>query len=194
MLDGFRFEVVHAGSAGFDAAQTLVASQYERHFGTCHHHVLPNSFNMYSGDQLVGCAGFAGAADAPLFLEQYLDLPIEQSLASGTTLERAAIVEIGGLAVRHKRYVLPLMMQLAPELLQRRFSMAVCTVTAPVRGCLDKLGIAATVLGAADPARLTTAGNWGRYYELEPQVMAGSIEAGVVAISQLLALFGARAA
>ncbi len=194
MLDGFRFEVVGVGSTEFGKAQALVASQYKRHFGSLHHHTLPNSFNMYSGSQLVGCAGFAGAADAPLFLEQYLDLPVELAVSPEPNLSRAQIVEIGGLAVRHKRYVLPLMMQLAPELLHRQFSMAVCTVTGPVRGCLDKLGIEATVLGAADPAKLCSPGDWGSYYELDPQVLAGSIQTGVAAIAQLLALFSVKAA
>jgi len=78
---------------------------------------------------LTAVAGYRGAGTGPLFLEQYLDQPIEDCIWTKFTppAERHEIVELGGFAAINHRAALPLVMHLAPALYELRFKKLVCT-------------------------------------------------------------------
>ncbi len=179
------------GMTGSDlhlAACRFTEKHYKRRFGCELRHFMPASFSLYEGARLLAVAGCRGAGDETLFLEQYLDSPVETALAGrlGTAGGRETIVEIGGLAAENRAAAFELMTRLAPALLQLGYRTAVCTVNRPVRTCLDRLGIASVCLGPADSARVDTDGTeWGTYYEGDPEVLAGDIGAGVMAIETL---------
>lgn len=133
-------------------------------------------------------AGFRCAGEESLFLEQYLDLPVEATLRDklDTSGGRPSIVEIGGLAAESRHAAFNLMVALAPALLESGFVIAVCTINKPVRNCLARMGIEHVCLGVADPSRLEPGGGeWGTYYDSDPVVVAGDIRAGVRAIASL---------
>ncbi|MEX0943781.1 MAG: thermostable hemolysin [Pseudomonadales bacterium] len=180
------FRIAAPGTSDHILAQNLVAEEYRRHFGSAVSHPLAYSLNLHQDDELVGCMGFSPALDDTLFLEQYLDEPIESMIAAtmrgGAAVFREEIVEIGSFAVRRRQYALPLMIEMAQAMLARGFTTAVCTATGPVAGCLGKLGIAHVRLARADASRIPDANQWGSYYALDPVVLGGDIAAGVQSI------------
>lgn len=124
--------------------------------------------------------GFRHAGDEPLFLEQYLDQPVETALAEavGAGLERRHIVEIGGLASNGQGATVFLFAAMARYLQREGLRFAVATATGELRRIFHRAGLGALKLAEADPARLADGGGaWGSYYRTNPVVLAGSIEA-----------------
>lgn len=121
--------------------------------------------------------GFRLAAAERLFLEDYLDEPVEMAVndAFGYFIPRNRIVEIGAHASVRSRATVALWARTAREL-SGLADVAVAVLTAPLRLMFARLGIDIHDLGDADPSRLPDGGqDWGRYYELKPRVCAGLI-------------------
>jgi hypothetical protein len=144
---------------------------------------------------LVAAAGYRAAADAPLFLETYLDAPIEDVIAArtGQPVARDRIVEIGGLSAMGRRPLIELFARLAQAFDSQGLEMAVVTATAKLRRGFDLIGFDATELAPADPARLPGgAEGWGRYYDAQPVVLAGRIGATRARLDAFAARSGLR--
>lgn len=123
--------------------------------------------------------GYRDAGQGQLFLESYLDRPVEQlvSEAMGRSVERQAIVEIGCLAALPSLALVRLWCQTAEEL-SASHEVAVATLTRPLRAMFARIGLPLLQLVQADPAQIQDARAWGRYYQLDPMVCAGDIRAG----------------
>jgi hypothetical protein len=121
-------------------------------------------------------AGYTPAAAGALFLEQYLDRPVEAVLSSALAeaVPRERIVEVGNLAsAGGGRCFLP---ALGRHLASRGYRWAVFTATREVREMLLRLSWPARVLAPAARERLPDGGAaWGSYYAHEPSVMAGCL-------------------
>jgi hypothetical protein len=138
------------------------------------------SFRNRRGE-LHGVAGIRGAAEGALYLEQYLDQPIEARLraslgavAAGADIRRDEIVEVGNLAGASCRAAVRMVAQLPVFLMERRFAWIVFTATGALRQILEGFGTSLVELGRAEPASVAGAGDsWGRYYETDPRVFAG---------------------
>ncbi len=184
----YELMIASPGDHQFEAACDLARDQYSKHFGCELNHFYPKTFCLYKDGRLVACCGFRSAAEDDLFLEQYLDMPVEASLAieAGDIVARSAIVEIGGLAVLNKAEAFMLMLRLAPEFQALGFSHATCTVTSPVRRCLKKLGIQSHFLANAESERVADANDWGRYYQMNPCVLVGEIQPAIDRMAPLL--------
>jgi hypothetical protein len=121
-------------------------------------------------------AGYTPAAAGALFLEQYLDRPVEAVLSSALAepVARERIVEVGNLAAAGGGYCfLP---ALGRHLASRGYRWAVFTATREVRDLLQRLSWPARVLAPAARERLADGGAaWGSYYAHEPSVMAGCL-------------------
>ena len=123
-------------------------------------------------------AGFSPAADGALYLEHYLDRPVEAVLsdALGTRVPRGHIVEVGNLASAAKGFGCRFLPTLRGHLLEREFRWVVFTATRQVRAILEHLAFEARALAPAAPSRLPDGGvGWGTYYAHDPNVMAGCI-------------------
>jgi len=121
--------------------------------------------------------GFRSASQGRLFLEEYLDEPVETAVsrAFSRPIERSRIVEIGAHASERNRATVALWARAARHL-DEIADVAAAVLTAPLRAMFDRLGIPIVEICDADPARLTdTRSTWGRYYDLEPKVCAGLI-------------------
>jgi hypothetical protein len=124
--------------------------------------------------------GFRHAGEEPLFLEQYLDAPVEAVLGHslGTAVDRGHVVEIGGLASSGQGATVFLFAAMARHLQREGLRFAVATATGELRRIFHKAGLGALQLAAADPRRLEDGGAaWGAYYQSDPVVLAGLIEA-----------------
>lgn len=131
--------------------------------------------------ELTAVAGLRFADEAPLFLEQYLDAPVDQYLGMAGSIDRRTVVEIGSLAAPTPGQVRYMMIALTAYLHSAGYQWVVCTAISSLRNTLARMGLTPILLGSADPARLGEAAtDWGRYYEERPQVIAGHLTEAAV--------------
>lgn len=134
--------------------------------------------------QIQAAVGYQSAASGALFLEQYIDQPIEQRLsqAAGKAVSRSQILEVGNLASRSSGWTRQIILGLAPFYYRQGFEWLVITVTPRVLNSFHKLGVGLELipLCVADPNRLRhDPARWGSYFQEQPLVMAGHIGRGI---------------
>lgn len=163
-----------------------------RRFMETHGASVRPAFGQYSqierGDLTRAALGFRRAGDEALFLERYLDAPVEQvvSAAVGKPTARESIIEIGNLAADDAFAMIELWGSAANDL-GANCEIAVATLTAPLRAMFARIGVPLTVLAPAGAERADDPEAWGRYYASDPQVCAGIISQGQKAIAAFLA-------
>lgn len=144
---------------------------------------LPYLVSVACRDQPYAAIGLRTARDTALFLEQYLNSPVEDAIASrtGTPVERSEIIELGNLVSTRRGSSHLLFLLLAATLHQAGVKWAAFTGTRQVEKIIRKLGFEIHPLGKADPAGLgEKASDWGSYYAAEPVVFAGKVADAMV--------------
>lgn len=129
----------------------------------------------------VAALGYTLAASGPMFLEQYLDHPLEAALGArmADPVARAEIVEVGNLAAVHPGAARALIVSTTRLLHQLGLRWVAFTATVSLLNSFTRLRLQPQVLAVADPARLADTGRrWGNYYETQPKVMYGDIRYG----------------
>lgn len=137
---------------------------------------------------LVGAMGMRPAETGPLFLEQYLDAPVEALLSErvGESVARAGITEVGNLAAVIPGGARWLITAMTGCLHAAGSEWVVFTGGTELLNAFHRLGLYPITLGPADPARLApSSADWGRYYDQKPVVMAGRVGMAFDAMSQL---------
>ena len=130
-------------------------------------------------DNILAAVGFRFAKDEPLFLEQYLDGPIEQRLQehSHKPVAREVIAEVGNLASLGQGASIFLFAALNAYLAQHGIQIDTFTATDSLHRHFTKLGMNAVELGKANQEKLPDFGfSWGTYYKETPRVVAGSVQ------------------
>ena len=145
---------------------------------------MPTLLALPGDDGAIRAAlGVRDAGLEALFLEHYLDRPVEAILAetSGrSAISRSRIAEIGNLASVDRRASRRLFGILSLYLNAANFEWAVFTGCGSLRHLFQSLGIETLVLGRALQSRLPVEQQtWGGYYEDNPQVIAGRVRRGV---------------
>ncbi|SEG47908.1 thermostable hemolysin [Marinobacterium lutimaris] len=147
-----------------------------------------------TSQQIHAAAGFQWASENPLFLESYLDLPIEgrlRQLGQGSA-QRSQIVEFGNLATGRPGAIRQLILVLANYFGRRGMDWAVLTLTPTLINSFSRLGLVLVPLAAARPERLQASTSyWGSYYDLNPQVVAINLPANQPRL-QMLESLGVR--
>ena len=112
------------------------------------------------------------SAQNNLFIEQYLDAPIEDILARhGQIQTRSQISEIAHLYSNSRAFTLPLMLVTAISLKLKGFAVMAFTGTEHVIRLIRKTGINVSELAPANAAMLSASiDNWGSYYDSKPVV------------------------
>lgn len=123
--------------------------------------------------------GYRRAGDDPLFLECYLDAPVEDYVATALRrpVDRADIIEIGSLAAEDGFAMIALWAMAANDL-GAECDIAVATLTAPLRRMFARMGVPLQILAPATADRVADPKAWGRYYDADPMVCAGVIADG----------------
>jgi hypothetical protein len=132
--------------------------------------------------------GYSIAREQALFLEQYLDAPIESEIArrNGVPVRRDGIVEVGNLAACSPGSARAIIVRMAALLHSLELSWVTFTATRAVLNSFARLQLDVLPLAVADPQRLPDRGrNWGRYYETCPHVFAASIAAGFLQLDAM---------
>ena len=149
---------------------------------------MPQLFAVFNNRGEVLAALGIRSADSPLFLEYYLDQPIEQVLqqhdiAHNQSVSREQIVEIGNLASIDRSASARLFRFLASYLMRHGFQWASFTGCARLRAMFTHAGIETVALGTALQQKLPAhLRHWGRYYQDNPCILAGRVSHGQLLI------------
>ena len=161
------------------AVQDFIRDRFAAHYQADVRHFMPCLFGLEADDgSLHGAVGCRSAAVQPLFLERYLDEPIEHVIAarSGEAVERADVVEVGNLAARGAGMSRLLIVALTRLLATEGVRWVGFTGTPALINSFRRLGIALHRLAPADPSRLgADRDEWGTYYDAGPQVMVAEV-------------------
>jgi Thermostable hemolysin len=133
----------------------------------------------------LAAAGYTPATDAPLFVEQYLNVPVEEALTAriGAPVARHQVVEAGNLAAVGPGAARNMIVSLALLLHRLQLGWVVLTGTRTLRNTFFRLGLAPLALVHASPQRLSDCGSsWGSYFQTDPVVVAADITAGFLSL------------
>ncbi|WP_078118427.1 thermostable hemolysin [Thiosocius teredinicola] len=171
-------------------AETFVHAAFERAYGAHVQHFMPTLMSLRNDDDtLLAVLGLRIVDRQPLFLEQYLDRPVEQALsaAAGLPVDRASLVEVGNFAVGAIGGGRWLITALTAYLFGTGHTWAVFTCGPELRNAFRRLGVELVDIAPADPGRLSPqeCACWGRYYEQRPRVMAASVAQSYAVLSAL---------
>jgi len=152
-------------------------------------HFMPRLLSMSTrGGDLIAAFGLRAALNSPLFLETYLDQPIEDILQSklGRVVPREEIIEVGNLSALYPGAARWLIVALTAKLHDEGYKWATFTGTSALRNGLSRLGLRPVNLGLATLEQLPISdrANWGSYYDNAPMVMAGDIDYGYRSLLQ----------
>lgn len=165
--------------AGRDELETFVRAAFARQHGAEVRTFMPELLGFRNPlGQLTGVVGMRSAAAESLYLEHYLDEPIEAALAriAGHPVDRGQIVEIGNLAGGNCRAAMRIVSVLPDYLIARGFNWIVFTATDAVQRILARIEAPLVEIAHADADRVATAADrWGTYYRTNPRVFAGCL-------------------
>ena len=188
--DSYELHLASPGSARRVALEQFVCQRFELQHGARIRHFMPCLFGLENqAGQLLGAVGVRSGNSGPLFLERYLDEPIQSALGArlGNSVPgRGELVEVGNLAADSPGAARLLIVALTDLLVALGFRWVTFTGTPTLLNSFQRLGLTPIALGEADPARMgDELADWGSYYDNRPLVMAGDIHGGHQRLLQL---------
>lgn len=165
-----------------ESIEAYIAQRFHREYGARLSQFMPLLVVLENpqGEPLA-IAGVRSALMEPLFLEHYLDAPVEQMLqplAHGS-VPRHQIVEVGNLAAVQSGYARYLFAAMTDLLMAWEFQWLCCTGVIGVRNLFRRLDMEPVVMAPARPERIPDGGkHWGNYYQKNPHVLVGEIRRG----------------
>lgn len=160
--------------------ESVVTGHFARIYGASVSRFMPMLLGLRQHGQILAVVGLRPAADEALFLEQYLDEPVQQMISRrGFAAPRGSVIEVGNLVSTSPGLARLLIVALTHYLHTGGFKWVVFTGTPALLNSFSRLTLSPIDLGAADPARLGAGvAEWGSYYDTHPHVMAGYIPEG----------------
>jgi hypothetical protein len=181
-LSRFESALIDASHPRRQDVESFIAQRFLSVHGARINGFMPQLLALFDDQgRVLAAVGIRDASTQRLFLEYYLDNPVEQVIAerSGVASARARIVEIGNLASRDRRASRALFRILSRRLHDKGFDWVVFTGCSALYQMFATLGIETLVLGRALQARLPRdQQTWGGYYEDNPQVVAVRVDCG----------------
>ncbi len=179
-----RYEVneITAHGVGLTAAcrpevEAFIATVFRQVYGAEINHFMPELVALRDANGVLMAAfGLQSAAHETLFLEQYIDEPVEQLMLRrlGRQIAREEITCIGNLAVANPRNAGVLIAHIIRYSMSLDLPWAVSTVHHSLQNGLIKGGRDLYPLAEAAPDRLSAEERqkWGSYYRKTPQIVA----------------------
>lgn len=157
--------------------EAFIQQMFHKVHGANITHFMPKLLSLRDSENtLRAVCGLRHAENEALFLEHYLDTPIEQVLSAqvGHHVARDEILEIGNLAVLEPACIRSLLASVSVYLHGTDTKWAVFTGITTLRNALRKLHMPVQTLGEATLTRLPQAdqAHWGSYYDQQPHIMA----------------------
>ncbi len=180
------FELIEHVGGKRAAVEAFIGQHFAESFGSRVEAFMPRLFSLSNREgEICGAFGLR-SGNRKLFLEQYLDAPIDRIIAGhvGTRVERRAIVEVGHFSGAFPGAVRVMIGLLNERLHREGFEWVVFTGTTALRNAFSRLGLAPVDIQAATIDRLPPEERaaWGSYYEHAPRVLAGSVREGYRAL------------
>jgi len=180
--DGLR--ILGRADPARSGLERFIAERYECVYGAHIAHFAEHLAGLPDAHQgWLAAVGYTLASGQPMFLEQYLDQPVEKAIeqALGAAVARQQIVEVGNLAARTPGAARRVIRSMTALLHRMGRTWVVFTSTRSLLNSFARLGIEPIVLAPADPRRLPDAGRcWGSYYATRPHVMTANIPLGLI--------------
>ncbi len=188
----YRIELQDTEGAGRHTLESFIHNTFKRSYGADIHHFLPLLMSLSNHNkELIAAVGFHPAQNESLFLEQYLDNPIEDLLSCqlGDNVQRGKIMEVGNLAVATAGGARGLIIALTSYIKGAGFDWVVFTAVPSLINSFRKMGLEIIPLAKAKKERLVTGSEqWGSYYDSDPLVVAGNVNQGFENLERLLKL------
>jgi len=132
-----------------------------------------------NASEIRAALGLRSAEHSDLFLENYLDRPVEQTMATAfeQPVNRNGIVEVGNLAVGTRGDARALIIAMTALLYSAQYEWVCFTIGPVLINSFTRLGLPLIDLGAASIDHLPSSERlaWGNYYDQKPRVMAGRL-------------------
>lgn len=169
--------VVHKDAPCRAEVERFIAAVFMQAYGATITHFMPELVALRDQHGILMAAfGVRRAACERLFLEQYIDEPIEALISRqlGYPIAREDITCIGNLAVANPRNAGILIANIIQYSLDQGIAWAVATAHHSLQNGLIKAGRDVIPLATAHPARLSAEerARWGSYYRNTPQIVA----------------------
>lgn len=175
-------ETLRAADPRRAGLERFISASFSRRYGASIEHYAEVLIGVGSPDGgWVAAVGYTPAAARRLFLEQYLNEPIETLIGriTGQHVARQGVVEVGNLAAHSAGAARWLIAHMTMRLHRERYAWVAFTATQALLNSFARLGLASRVLAHADPHRLADHGaRWGSYYAERPRVVVSAIAPG----------------
>lgn len=177
VLSEITASTVNVGDPARAEVEGFIRAVFKRAHDADITHFMPQLVGLRDNNGVLMAAfGLKKASEGPLFLEQYLDEPVD-SLISKTlhrNISREQITKIGNLAVANPRNAGILIAHVIQHSLDIGIEWCVATAHHSLQNGLIKGGRDVYPLFNADKARLSEEeqAKWGTYYKHMPQVVA----------------------
>ncbi|HHH9232560.1 TPA: thermostable hemolysin [Pseudomonas aeruginosa] len=177
-----RLTLRREGERDRDELEAFIHARFESIHHADVHHYLPELIGLQdSHGRLIAAAGLRPAIHGPLFLEHYLDEPLEAVVSqhAGRAVGREQLVEVGNLAALSAGSARVIITAVTWLLAARDLQWVAFTGASSLINSFHRLGLEPTVIAEADPHRLNgEVASWGSYYTQHPLVYAGNIGYG----------------
>lgn len=182
--DRWRFEQVSADKRR--PTENFIAAQFLKAYGARISEFMPELMGLYDNGALAAACGLRAAASGSMFLEQYLEHPVENVLGemTGTAIQRRTIVEVGNLSISRPGYARHLVCWLTLHLHDMGIQWVVFSAVPALRNNFQRLGIPMVTMAPARYDMLPEGADasWGSYYDQKPMVTAVSVESAFKAL------------
>jgi Thermostable hemolysin len=170
------------------AVTSSIATVYRKAYGANLTSFMPRLLRVAgSNGAFRVIVGMRSAAEQRLFLETYLDEPIEKAIAAktGEAVERGCIVEIGNLAESRPGDARLGIIASTMYLYTLGYRRVVFTAVPQLLNAFKRLGIEPVEMVEARPERLPEDQRalWGSYYDERPMVCFGDIARGYAGLT-----------
>jgi len=140
---GFRLEAVGVDAAGRGELESYVRAAFLARHGAVVRTFMPTLVAFRDRTAVLrGVVGVRGADEESLYLEQYLDRPVEDALATALAahgvegVQRARIAEVGNLAGNNCRAAVRMVAHVPAYLMSHGYQWIVFTATGALRQIL----------------------------------------------------------
>jgi len=182
-----KIELVDNGHERREMVEAFIHDRYAEKYGADVNHFMPHLLRLFTdAGETIAAAGYRPASNGKLFLETYLDRPVDELLSEmyGEPISREAIVEVGNMADSHPGTGRAGITAWTAYLSGMGYTWCVFTGVKMLRNGFRRLGIETSIICPADASRLDAGQRerWGSYYDTDPVVMCGNIMKGYWAL------------
>jgi hypothetical protein len=163
--------------------EDFIHQVFYQHYQADIHHYMPELLALRNDNgQLTAALGIRPALENRLFLENYLEQPVEQCMAQVMPMfegeiRRDQVIEVGNLAASSAGGSRWLIIALTAYLQGAGYDWVTFTALPSLRNAFKKMGLKVIALGEARKSDLDAHEQslWGNYYDDNPQVVTVNV-------------------